>query len=238
MRFLGADDAIVLLVAVLQIGQALCLSIQDCGDPRVKAGVVAAVLPDTVVIRLPLCGAVLPASIAVGAKVTLRVAMELGAHMTDTSIKGVLTSPYVAVVLATPGEFKTVQQRKYFRLCATMPLSCMVSASSNKATVGKSDTAAMSQDLSSGGIRFVTVLAVEIGDKVDVALKVQSNPKQPPNVVKLLGTVKRVVLAERNGKTAYSVGLEFAFANRREEDAMVTLMMEFQRLNKCGCKDR
>jgi hypothetical protein len=212
----------------LLVGQAVELEVLGVTPPAKVMGVVVAIPPREVLLSLA-AGAVAPPDLQPGVTVTLSFATSLGLHRARTTVLRVAPGHTVAVALARFNEVSTAQRRQFFRVAAS--LATLVVIGSPRATaLGKEDTRALTQDLSAGGMRVETSLALAVGDEVRVT--VQTPRALRGNLPDQLSCEAKVVRAEqtiRRNRKLCSAGLQFVFATESERDRWVQLTFDLQR---------
>jgi hypothetical protein len=215
-------------VSDLLVGQAVDVDIE--GVPPMKVvGVVMAIPPREILLSLE-SGATPPPSLMPGVEVTVSYATSLGLHQGRTTVLRVTPGRSVSVALARFAGVSTAQRRQFFRVPASLVVTLVVSSSSATITA-KEDTRALTHDISGGGLRADTVLALAVGDLVKVTVEVPKGlRKSLPAELSCEAKVMRVESVVRRNRKLFCVGLEFQFAKETERDRWVQLTFDLQRM--------
>jgi hypothetical protein len=189
---------------------------------------VVAIPPREVLLSLP-SGVIEPPALLPGASVTVSFATSLGLHQGRTTVLRVAPGRTVAVALGRLADITTSQRRQFFRVPASL-VTLLVVGPSKSSSLGKEDAKALSQDISAGGMRIDTTLALAVGDEVQVTVHTPRGLRR--NLPDVLACVARVVRAEqviRRNRKLWSAGLQFQFATESERDRWVQLTFDLQR---------
>lgn len=212
----------------LLVGQAVALDIADADPPARVMGVVIAMPPREILLSLA-SGAVAPPSLLPGVVVTVSFSTTLGLHQARTTVLRVAPGRTVAVVIERFNAVSTSQRRQFFRVTASL-VSILVVGATRSSSLGKEDNRALTQDLSGGGMRVDTILALAIGDKVKVTVETPRGlRKYLPDQLSCEAQVVRVENVVKRNRKMFSVGLQFLFATESERDRWVQLTFDLQR---------
>jgi hypothetical protein len=212
----------------LLVGQAVELDVVGATPPARVLGVVIAMPPREVLLSLA-SGAVAPPALQPGVEVAVSFATTLGLHQARTAVLRVAPGRTVAVVIARFNAVSTSQRRQFFRVAASLVTTVVVGAT-RASSLGKEDPRALTQDLSGGGMRVDTTLALGVGDHVKVTVETPRGlRKYLPDRLSCEAQVVRVESVMRRNRKMFSVGLQFIFATESERDRWVQLTFDLQR---------
>jgi c-di-GMP-binding flagellar brake protein YcgR len=211
----------------LQVNQEIW--VQGVGEHSAPAvtSTVAYVSTESVTLRFPGLAAV-PQGFVADSDVLLRMTDQNGIHTAVARVRRTVASPVAMITLASPLRFATKQDRKFFRVAAKLPVLCAITDSWDKKAVGKADEAASTQDISAGGVCLLTKLPLCVGDQLALELKLRT-PKPTETLLQVGGRVTRVAVLEGQARRRIVAGVEFS-QGKREQDALVLIMFELQRL--------
>lgn len=209
----------------LLVGQAVELA--GDGAPPVIVVVVAITMREILLNVAP--GATLPEGLTPGVPVTLSFSTTLGFHRARSSLVRISSGKNPVVAVARVDTVTTVQRRQFFRVSATLSTTLLVTGG-RVAMVGKEDARALTQDISAGGMRVDTNLALALTDRVKVTLETPRGfRKSLPAQLVCDADVMRVESAVRRNRKVTCVGLRFAFASENDRDRWVQLTFDLQR---------
>jgi hypothetical protein len=212
----------------LLVGQAVELDLLGVTPPAKVMAVVVAIPPREVLLSL-VTGAVAPPDLQPGLTVNLSFSTSLGLHQARTTVLRVAPGHTVAVALARFNDVSTVQRRQFFRVAASL-VTLVVIGSQRATALGKEDARALTQDLSAGGMRVETSLALSLGDEVRVTVQTpRSLRRNLPDQLSCEAKVVRVEQVIRRNRKHSSAGLQFMFATENERDRWVQLTFDLQR---------
>jgi hypothetical protein len=212
----------------LLVGQAVSIGIDGAEPPVNVVGAVVAIPPREILLSLA-SGAVAPPQLQPGASVTISFATTLGLHQGRTTVLRVLPGRAVSIALARLGSVTTSQRRQFFRVAASL-VTLVVVGPAGGAAVGKEDARAVSVDISAGGMRVDTTLALTVGDQVRLSVETPRGlRKYLPDTLVCDARVVRVEHVLRRHRKLTSVGLQFQFATESERDRWVQLTFDLQR---------
>lgn len=215
----------------LLVGQAVALDVLDGPDADLPArvmGVVIAMPPREILLSLA-SGAVAPPALQPGVTVQVSFSTTLGLHQARTTVLRVAPGRTVAVVIQRFNEVSTSQRRQFFRVTASL-VTLLVVGSHKGTPVGKEDNRALTQDLSGGGMRVDTTLALSVGDRVKVTVETPRGlRKYLPDRLSCEAQVVRVEPVIKRNRKLNSIGLQFQFATESERDRWVQLTFDLQR---------
>jgi hypothetical protein len=218
----------------LRVGQGLDLEIEDT-QPRVrlKAVVQRSELGEVELTLNEVAEA--PPELVVGSVVHARFCTPAGYHeATSTVVKLQPGRPPAVMLDAFRGE-RTRQRRAYFRTSAYLPCEISVLAS-KKVKAGEADRRATTLDISGGGIKLETSLAVIPEDLVGIVVRVPQKlqPALPPVLV-VEAKVLRTTEIIRQGRDLLQVAAAFQIKREVDRDPWVRLTMDIERgLDKEG----
>lgn len=190
--------------------------------------VVNAVTSERVILRV-LDAGMPPIGMEPGASVALSLCNEQGVHTATAQVAQVATKPHVAIALRAPIKLSTKQLRRFVRVAVKLPVNCSVRASANAELVGAGDDAALALDLSAGGMRLSTGLALSNGDELALIVKLPNSARSKARDLPLRGRVLRVVAGDTKPRATVIAGIELIHANQREQDALVMVVFELER---------
>jgi c-di-GMP-binding flagellar brake protein YcgR len=135
----------------------------------------------------------------------------------------------VTLALARLARVETIQRRQFFRISASLlaPLSRAVPLDGSAPA---HDPRAVTLDISAGGLRADTTLALAVGDQVGVAIHTPRGLRGtlPPELV-CAGTIVRVEDVQRRNRKLLCVGIKFLFEAERDRERWVQLTFKLQR---------
>jgi hypothetical protein len=211
----------------LLVGQAVELDLDGAVPPVKVVGVVAAIPPREILLSL-ISGATAPPALMAGVPVTVSYATSLGLHQARTSVLRVAPGRAVAVALARLSGVSTSQRRQFFRVPASLVTHLVVAA--HGTALAKDDARALTQDLSAGGMRVDTVLALVVGEQVRVTVQTPRGLRNHlPDTLVCEARVVRVEQVLRRHRKLCSAGLQFLFSTESERDRWVQLTFDLQR---------
>jgi c-di-GMP-binding flagellar brake protein YcgR len=171
-----------------------------------------------------------PSGLRAGAGVVVRFFTTSGRHQATSTIMQIGPENVLplSLTLGKLENLRTVQQREYFRVFASLPLELGVVKSSIPELASKRDGLAKSVDISAGGLRVDTRLAAAIDDWLQVILRLPSDIRQGglPDILMVEG---RVVRCEPLGEERFRLALESRFAREVQRDKWVQLTLNLQR---------
>jgi c-di-GMP-binding flagellar brake protein YcgR len=193
---------------------------------------VARITESAVSIRFPDLKA-LPAGATVGSSALLKIANNCGVQSASCQVLEAEHTPVVYVKLAAPQHLTITQNRKFFRLPLFIKAKPTVKVSKNQALLNQSDPNAMTEDISAGGTRLNSTLALVVGDTAVITLRLPLRRGEDGDFTSPC-IVRRVVLNTDKANRPFQIGVEFNSANRRDEDALMAAMFELQRRARGG----
>jgi c-di-GMP-binding flagellar brake protein YcgR len=212
----------------LLVGQAVALDIEGASPPAQVIGVVLAMPPREILLSLA-SGAMAPAALQPGAQVIVSFATTMGLHRGRTAVLRVSPGNTVAVALARFAPVSTAQRRQFFRVSATLMVKLEVGPT-RASSLPHEDARALTQDLSSGGMRVETTLVLSLGDRVKATVETPRGlRKYLPDHMTCEAEVVRVESVMRRNRKLCSAGLRFVFATESERDRWVQLTFDLQR---------
>ena len=217
------------MAPTLQVKQPLEFEVYDsaAGQPCHTNGEVSSITPTGVVVRFRRL-AVIPSCWTVGTEAVLRYGDEHGVHSAATKVLEILRAPVVAVVLPADLRFMTDQRRKFLRVPARFSVAVTIVDSGTPDKIGRTDENAVTEDLSAGGMRFLTSLSLQIGDVLDATIKVTSVRKLGHEIFHLPASVVRLCGANAPGTASHSVACQFFFIGNSEQSRLVRLVQKLQ----------
>jgi hypothetical protein len=212
----------------LRVGQGLDLEIEN-SQPRVrlKAVVQRSELGEVELTMNELAQA--PPELIVGAVVHARFCTPAGYHEASSTVVKLLPGHPPSLVLDTFRGERTRQRRAYFRTSAY--LDCEISVLvSKEIKAGESDRRAITLDISGGGIKLQTSLAVVAEDRVGIVVRVppKLQPVLPPALV-VEAKVLRTIEIVRQGRDLFQVAAAFQIKREVDRDNWVHLTMDLER---------
>lgn len=171
-----------------------------------------------------------PEALVVDAKVVLRFCTKLGYHEARSTVLELRPGHPPEVLLAELHSERNAQRRAYFRTSAHLPVQLSV-LRSKTVKAGETDGRAVSLDVSGGGIKLETMLAVAPDDRVGIVVRVPSKlqPALPPVLISE-ADVLRVQEVIRRGDDHYQVAAKFRIGREVDRDPWVKLTMDLE----CG----
>lgn len=156
----------------LTVDQSACLRIDATEEKVLLAVTVDAISADSLILRLPEDQPP-PPWVQAGSSLELVVIDRNGLHRGSVSVLRLLDVPCRAAVVTTPRSIKTTQNRQAIRISTKLSATYIVVSASKADNVGKQDTQAFTYDLSAGGVRLLSRVAVEVGDRIRIQLNTQ-----------------------------------------------------------------
>ncbi len=138
----------------------------------------------------------------------------------DSEILAVSGSADEHVAVSRPTEGISVQRRRTVRVQVPIPFSLTVIAAARTELVGEKVSDCQTQNISLGGLKFETRLPLAPGDRLEIEL--QLTPSQFVNAV---GWVVRSETVELDGKSLYSVGMEFLQLDAKEQNQFLLFLL-------------
>jgi hypothetical protein len=208
------------------------------GQPA-ELGVEGALEPVPVTVRTATCDqaslAVVPppalrGALRAGAKIVVRFNSPGGRHEARSTIVGVemIDDDTADVAIGALEGMRTSQRRQFFRVSAALPVELLLPAANGLPM--REDKRGVTLDLSAGGLRFDTVLALAAEQRLRVLMRLPPELQRSPNEV--LVAEARVVRAEstfRRGEKVVRAAVEFSFRREVERDRWVQLSLALQR---------
>lgn len=155
--------------ATLQIDQSVRLTL-DMGETSAQiSATIDAISSDSLILRLA-DDQPMPTWLEAGQALDLVVVDRTGMHRGTVHVIRVLEGMCHAMVTTIPLSIQTTQNRESVRIPAKLPSPFVVTRSWNADAVGQTDTLAVTHDLSATGIRIVSRLAVQVGDRIRIQL--------------------------------------------------------------------
>lgn len=201
----------------------------DPGDGRAALACTVVALGEAGELQLRFPGlSDVPPWMPVGAKVLLEGADGRGRHAGTTHVRSWVTAlsaaPALVATVDRPFPMRTVQNRRFFRLPASVPLRVGVLSSARRpASVGLRDEFATTQDVSAGGMRLLTRLPLEEGDRIEITMV----PGSAQEELVVPARVIRVSPWWSRRQSRSSVACEFQ-VREGDRDRLVRWMFELQ----------
>ena len=212
----------------LLVGQAVKLEIAGAHPPQVVMGVLVRLPPPEVVMSLGQ-GVTAPRGLVPGAAVAVTFTTDQVFAKASTKVTRVLGERVASVALEPFAQVDTSMRRRFFRVPASL-LTLLVVSSARGAEVGKKDARALTQDVSAGGMRVETVLALAVGDRVQVTVETPRGLRKTfPATMVCEAEVVHATLVVRKGGQLYSAGLQFVLAADSEQERWLRLTFDLQR---------
>jgi c-di-GMP-binding flagellar brake protein YcgR len=138
----------------------------------------------------------------------------------DSQILTVSGSADEQVAVSKPSEGIAVQRRKTARVRVAIPFSLTVISASETELMGETLTDCQTQNISLGGLKFETGLPLELGDRIEIDLRLA-----PSQIVNAVGWVVRSETVEREGKSLHSVAMEFLQLDGEEQNQLLLFLL-------------
>lgn len=203
-------------------------------------GTVTALAHGRVVLGLPDLSTA-PAELVVGAAGVLWFSDGLGRYCVKVSVARVLDDrACITAVVTLASTVETMQTRRYFRVPAKLPLIFSVLSAKDDAIACAKNVAAVTSDISAGGLRMTTSLALSVGDRIEVSLAFEAPPsssrERPPSTIELEANVLRVTRGEARRGAPFVVGVDFLYRTERDRDNIVRLLFDLQRRTRAAAR--
>jgi len=212
----------------LLVGQAVKLEIAGATPPQAVMGVLVRVPPPEVVVSLGQ-GVPAPRGLVPGANVVVSFTTDEVFAKATTKVTRVLPDRLASVALEPFAKVDTSTRRRFFRVPASL-LTLLVVSSARGSEVGKKDARALTQDVSAGGMRVETVLALAIGDRVQVSVETPRGLRKTfPATMVCEAEVVHATLVMRKVGQLYSAGLQFVLGADSEQERWLRLTFDLQR---------
>ena len=214
---------------LLPVGQAVAMHVHG---PTARVAIPAQVQEssrlDECVLSLPTL--LYPTSRMIhGAEVTLRFTNPNGIHQVVAVIMDFSRNLPIEVTLGDFQAALTIQRRNYSRAAIDLPMVAAVIASKAE-KVGAQDKRAVMIDIGGGGVRFDSVLAPVVDDRMGIWVEVPARlQKWLPAVLQSEGKVVRVEQVIRGDTDMQRLAVEFRVRRDVERDPWVRLAMDIQR---------
>jgi hypothetical protein len=209
------------------IGQWVELTLpRDDPDRRISAVVIAAP-PGELVVALA-GGAEIPPAVRPASPVIATFVTAAGLLQSRTSVLRVSQGSQGTVALAQFAPVETIQRRQFFRISASLLVRLNVLGPPG--TEPSQDPQAVSLDISAGGLRADTTLALAEGDRLGIVVQTPRGMRGalPPDLI-CEGEVVRVQMVKRRNRQLVCVGIKFVFEAERERARWVQLTFTLQR---------
>jgi hypothetical protein len=217
------------VAAPVEAKQPVVLDVFDpaTGMPSRVKGVVASVGASALTVEFADLPAA-PACWVVGSRAVVGYGDSEGMHYCETLIIEVTRTPLVTLRLRGLVEVSVEQRRKFLRIPARFPLSVTIVDSTEPEAIGAADEDCVTEDLSAGGMRFLTRLQLRVGDILYTSLSVRSMRLPSVEVFHLSGTVVRLCSSYPASAGRRSVACEFVFLQDAEQSRLVRLVQRLQ----------
>lgn len=217
----------------LVVGQSVELVIPAADEPGGQVPVEALVFgaPEReYLLTLPAL-AVVPPGLIDGARVTIRFATKTGlCEVASHVLRVTAGAKGLNVAVARTARVETIQRRRFFRVPACLNVSFRVQASDIAEHLGLTDDKALTQDLSAGGMRIETTVAVGHGDRLEVRVQTPKGFRRSlPPQLSTEALVVRIEEGVRRFQRLFIIGVEFHFRAENERDKWVQLAFDLQR---------
>jgi PilZ domain len=169
-----------------------------------------------------------PFPIGRGAPLTLRFVSALGLHIGGCYVVRLTRGgPEIELTASEPTTLETIQRRAFYRVSAALPVQLVVLESTVDDLDGAVDRQAITVDLSAGGIKVTTALALEVDDLVRFTLVVP--PEFRFNLPDFLACDAHILRREEAGLDRYRVAMQSVLRNEIDRDKWVQLTLNLQR---------
>jgi hypothetical protein len=211
----------------IQLKQCVYVNLSGTDGAVSYPGIVARITESDISIRFPDLKA-LPKGTRAGSTALLKIPNNCGALSAACTVLEANNTPIVYIKLVTPQNFTIDQNRKFFRQQLFIKAKLAVTDAKNQSLMGAVDESAMTEDISAGGVRLNSTLALEVDDTAVITLRLPVRSGEEGDISSP-GIVRRVVANLNKASKPFQLCFEFNVANRREQDALMAAMFELQR---------
>lgn len=211
----------------IQLNHRVYVNLRGTDDAVSYPGIVARITERNISIRFPDLKA-LPKGTTVGSPALLKVPNNCGALCATCAVLEAKNTPSVYIKLVAPQSFTIDQNRKFFRQALFIKARLEVTAAKNQSLLGQVEDNAMTENISAGGVRLNSTLALEVDDTAIVTLRLPLRSGEEGDISSP-GIVRRLVANSNKASKPFQVCFEFNVASRREEDTLMAAMFELQR---------
>ena len=211
----------------IQLNQCVYVHIRGADGTVSYPGIVARITKRNISIRFPDLKA-LPKGTTAGSTALLKIPNNCGALCANCAVLEANSTPIVYIKLVAPRNFTIDQNRKFFRQQLFIKAKLEVTEAKSQSLLGAIDESAMTEDISAGGVRVNSTLALEVGDIAVITMRLPLRSGEEGDIISP-GIVRRVAVNSNKASKPFQVCFEFNVANRREEDSLMAAMFELQR---------
>jgi len=161
--------------------------------------------------------------LARGAKVTFKFWDLFGLHRGETRIASVSTKNPNELEIAMPLDFELTQKRKFFRMDAQVPVTLW------RGPTLENVTHATTEDVTPGGMRFVSTERMSIGDRLRVRLDFATRGGDERVSIFAEANVVRSVARSEDVATLFAVSVAFVALTESDQAKIALLLFEAQR---------
>lgn len=170
------------------------------------------------------------AGLVVGADVTVRRKGAGGLVEGRARVLRISGARNLTVALSRPTAMDVVQRRRFFRVGISLSAALEVLESADPALVGRGDARALTHDVSAGGARIDTTLALRPGDRVRLTVEVPRGLRRGlPERLSADAVVVRSGEQTRRQRKLWSLGIELALASESDRAPWLRLALDLQR---------
>jgi hypothetical protein len=160
-------------------------------------------------------------------RVVVRYVSPLGRHEAFSFVVQMGAGNPLSLTLGKLDGLKTFQQREHFRAFASLPLELAVVEAKIEELKAQIDVRALSIDVSAGGLRVDTRLAVGVDDRLRVLLRLPKDLRTG-GLPDLLSVEARVVRSDQTASDQFRVAMQSRFARELERDKWAQLTLNLQ----------
>jgi c-di-GMP-binding flagellar brake protein YcgR len=173
----------------------------------------------------------IPPALLPGSEVIATFATTAGLLQSRTSVLRVSQASQVTVALARLAAVETIQRRQFFRISASLSVRLtLLGPPGAEPSPPSADPQAVTVDISAGGVRADTTLALAEGDRVGITVQTPRGLRGTlPAEMSCEGQVVRAQNVHRRHKELLCVGIKFLFEAERERERWVQLTFTLQR---------
>lgn len=208
--------------------QPIRLILSPDKNPYDAPGTISAVEPRELRVVLDEPNAI-PSFVTPGLKAILEIPSDGGVQAGSTNVLHLDPARPRALWVAAPGAFQGQNRRTLLRLNFARPFQFTVVESNDPAHRKFKNVAALSKDLSAGGIRFETSHELHVGDLLMIALDSAGPGSKAPAMVEIKGRVLRSKALEGEKTPRWISAVEFVEVPERHRSALIRLVFLLQR---------
>lgn len=158
-----------------------------------------------------------------GTRVTFKFWDLFGLHRGESRIAHVSEHNPHELEIAMPSDFELTQKRKFFRMDAHVPVVI------RRARFPKIVTNAITEDVTPGGMRFVSTERLEAGESLDVRLDFATHDGDARVSIPAVAKVVRVTERPSDSASLHAVSVEFVGLSEGDQARIALLLFEAQR---------